>query len=75
MTELLYNTSLYSLIDYFWCLTPLSAKSWQPVLVVEEPERTTDHGQATGNLFHLWLRVECTLFVIYKAGREPMLYW
>ena len=35
------------------------------------PERTTDHGQATGKLFHLLLRVECTLFVIYKAVREP----
>ena len=38
-------------------------------------ERTTDHGQATGKLYHLRLRVECTLFVIYKAGREPMPYW
>jgi hypothetical protein len=43
--------------------------SWRPVLVVEEagvpgenPERTTDHGQATGKLYHLRLRVECTLF-------------
>jgi hypothetical protein len=25
---------------------------------------------ATGKLYHLRLRVECTLFVIYKAGRE-----
>ena len=33
-----------------------------------KPERTTDHGQATGKLYHLRLRVECTLFVIYKAG-------
>ena len=42
-----------------------SAISWQPVLVVEEagvPERTTDHGQATGKLYHLRLRVECNLF-------------
>ena len=31
------------------------------------------HGQATGKLYHL--RVECTLFVIYKAGREPTPYW
>jgi hypothetical protein len=23
--------------------------------------RTTDHGQATGKLYHLWLRVESTL--------------
>jgi hypothetical protein len=27
----------------------------------EYPERTTDHGQATGKLFHLWLRVEFSL--------------
>jgi hypothetical protein len=39
------------------------------------PERTTDHGQATGKLYHWWLQVECTLFVIYKAGREPTPYW
>ena len=29
---------------------------------VEYPERTTDYGQATGKLYHLRLRVECTLF-------------
>jgi len=56
----------------------ISAISWRPVLVVEEaeyPESTTDHGQVTGKLYHLRLRVECTLFVIYKSGREPTLYW
>jgi hypothetical protein len=44
--------------------------SWRPVLVVEEAgiRRTTDHGQANGKLYHLRMRVECTLFVIYKAG-------
>jgi hypothetical protein len=30
--------------------------------VPEYPERTTDHGQATGKLYHFRLRVECTLF-------------
>ena len=44
----------------------ISAISWQPVLVMEEAgvpgERTTDHGQATGKLYHMRLRVECTLF-------------
>ena len=48
-------------------------------LVVEEAgvprERTTDHGQATGKLYHLRLQVECTLLVIYKAGREHTPYW
>jgi hypothetical protein len=38
-------------------------------------ERTTDHGQATGKLYHLRLRGECTLFVIYKAGHDPTPYW
>jgi hypothetical protein len=59
---------LIDLID-FWCFNVtfnnISAISWRPVLVVEEagvPERTTDHGQATGKLYHLRLRVECTLF-------------
>ena len=60
---------------WFWCFNApfnnISALSWRPVLV-EYPERTTDHGQATGKLYHLRLRVECTVFfVIYKAGREP----
>jgi hypothetical protein len=39
----------------------ISTISWRPVLVVEEaeyPERITDHGQATGKLYHLRLRVE-----------------
>jgi hypothetical protein len=27
-----------------------------------KPERTTDHGQATGKLYYLRLRVDCTLF-------------
>jgi hypothetical protein len=42
----------------------ISAISWRPVLVVEEAEyleRTADHGQATGKLYHLRLRVECTI--------------
>ena len=58
-----------NLFDWFLVLNAtfsnISAISWRPVLVVEEagvPERTTDHGQATGKLYHLWLRVECTLF-------------
>jgi len=44
----------------------ISAISWRPALVVwkkpEYPERTIDHGQATGKLYHLRLWVECTFF-------------
>ena len=50
------------------CLTPLSAifqlyhgdqfSRWKKP---EYPERTTDHGQATGKLYHLRMRVEWTL--------------
>jgi len=28
----------------------------------EYPERITNHGQTTGKLYHLRMRVECTLF-------------
>ena len=55
----------------------ISAISWQPVLVAEEagvPGENHRLGQATGKLYHLRLRVECTLFVIYKAGRKPTPY-
>jgi len=34
----------------------------------EYPERTTNHGKATSKLYHLRMRVECTLFAICKAG-------
>ena len=44
-----------------WCLMPLSA-IFQLYHGNQYPERTTDHGQATGKLYHLRLRVECTLF-------------
>ena len=43
----------------------ISAISWRLILVVEEAEvqeRTTDHGQATGKIYHLRLLVECTRF-------------
>ena len=60
---------LCNMIFIFGVLAPLStifsALSWRPVLVVEEaeyPERTTDHGQAIGKLYHLRLRVDCTLY-------------
>ena len=51
------------------CLMPLSAifqlyngDQFQQWKKPEYPERTTGHGQATGKLYHLRLRVKCTLF-------------
>jgi hypothetical protein len=41
----------------------------------ERSQRTTDPGQATGKIYHLRWRVECTIFVIYKGGRKPTPYW
>ena len=53
----------------FRCLVPLSAifqlyhvDQFQWWKKPEYPERTTHHGQATGKLYHLRLRVECTIF-------------
>jgi hypothetical protein len=45
--------------QYFSYIMATSFKWWKKP---EYPERTTDHGQATGKLYHLRLRVECTLF-------------
>ena len=74
--------SLTSWFDLIWfdllCLTPLSAifqLNHRDQKKPEYPERTTDHEQATGKLYHLRLRIECTFFVIYKVGREPTPYW
>ena len=63
MTSFAFIFFIYYFI--FGVLTPLSAISWRPVLVVEEvgvPGENHNHGQATGKLYHLRLRVECTLF-------------
>ena len=66
-------TPLVDLI-WFWWLTPLSTIFqlyhgnqlywWKnPVY----PERTTNHGWATGNLYQLRLRVECTFFSNWQS--------
>jgi len=48
----------------------ISVILWQSVLLVEETGK-----KHTDKLYHLRLRVECTFFVIYKAGSEPTPYW
>jgi hypothetical protein len=65
----------YNLILIFGVLTPLSAifqlyhgNQFQWWKKSEHPERTTDHGQATGKLDHLQLRVEC-IFICNLQSR------
>ena len=61
----------------FWCFSAtfnnISAISMANSFSVggsqEYPERTTNHGQATGKLYHLRLRVECALFS--SPGQRP----
>ena len=64
------NKLFLSIMVWFYLLylTPLSAifhlyhddqfYRWKKP---EYPERTTDHGQATGKLYHLRLWAECTI--------------
>ena len=58
----------FSFDFFFGCFNAtfsnMSAISWRPDLVVEEagiPGENHRHKHATGKLYHLWLRVECTL--------------
>jgi hypothetical protein len=54
----------------------LTAISWRP-RNPEYPKRTTDHGQATGKLYHWWLRVEWfspgTPMTSYRGTLHPKL--
>ena len=74
----IFAIDLVDLILIFDVLMPLSAifqlyhgDQFQWWKKPEYPERTTDHRKATGKLYHLRLRVECTLFVITKPGANP----
>jgi hypothetical protein len=59
-------SSSMDMIFDFWCFRAtfnnISAISWRSALVVEEAEvpGENDPEQATGKLYHLRLRVECT---------------
>ena len=81
MTKLNDMNHSSDVIIEFWCLTPLLTifqlyhghqfMWWKKS---EHPQRITDHRQPTGKLYHLRLRVECTLFVICTARREHTPY-
>ena len=51
-----------------YCLTPLSAISWRPVLVVEEAGENHRPRQATGKLYHMRLQSSAPFFVTYKVN-------
>ena len=56
----------------------ISAISWRPVLVVEEagvPGEPPTMGKQLVNFITCGCESSAPLCVIYKAGREPMLYW
>jgi hypothetical protein len=54
----------------------ISVISWLPVLVVEEAGENPDHGQVAGKLYHLRLRVECTLFSnLQSRAHGGQFYW
>jgi hypothetical protein len=56
----------------------ISAISWRPVLVVEKagvPRENHRPWAVTGNLYHLQLRVECTLFSSPGHGPCELLSW
>ena len=42
---------------------------------VSHVTKTINHWQATGKLYHLRLRVKCTLFLNHKAWGEPTPHW
>jgi hypothetical protein len=53
----------------------ISAISWRPVLVVEEAGVPGENHRPTGKLYHLRLRVECTLVcnLQSRARNRPVL--
>ena len=51
---------------------------WNLLCCLKEAGETGENHRpwtATGQLYYVRLRVECTLFVIHKAGREHTPYW
>ena len=70
----IYVNITYWLIDG-WIVWVFNATfsniSRRPAIVVEEPGVPTDHGQATGKLYHFRLRVECTLFCNSQSLARP----
>ena len=83
------ETSLVLVVYLFvwWCLTPLSAifqsyrGSWRSVLLMEDPEKTTDLSQVTDKLYNIilytspWFRFELTTSVVIGTDCIGILVW
>ena len=73
MIDWLIYLFIYCFIVFNATFSNISAISGWSVLVVEKAGVAGEnHRPWASNWYHLRLRVECTLFVIYKTGREPM---
>jgi protoporphyrinogen oxidase len=70
----IYAYNIQNISDMVWFMVlnatfnNISAISWRPVLVGEE-------AGVPGENHRLYMRVECTLFAIYKSGCETTPYW
>jgi hypothetical protein len=53
----------------------IPAISWRPVLMAEEAGEPSTMGKQLVNFITHGCESSASFFVIYKAGREPMLYW
>jgi len=53
----------------------ISAISWRPVLMVEEAGVPGENHQPTGKLYHLQLRIECTLFCNLQSRARTHTVW
>ena len=73
--RLLNATGLIWFLVFNATFSNISAKSWRPVLMVEEAGVPGENHRSWAGNWYLRLRVECTVFVIYKARREPTPYW
>ena len=87
--RMLFILSYYKCIDRTWIVQNhrnliflvfhatfinISTISWRTVVLVEEAGKNHRPWASNWEIYHLRLRVECTFFVIFKAGCEPTPY-
>ena len=78
MLFFMYNTRCMCLILFIVfnaTFSNIPAISWRPVLMAEEAGEPPTMGKQLVNFITHGCESSASFFVIYKAGREPMLYW